>query len=46
LEQGQVERGGAGHCHDPHRYWLKEKEAEFHKRRHDLLELPPLEELW
>jgi hypothetical protein len=46
VEQGQVERGGAGRRHDPHRYWLQEKEAEFERRRDGLLELPPLEEMW
>jgi RecA-family ATPase len=46
VEQGQVERSGAGHGHDPHRYWLKEKEPEFQQRKSALLDLPPLEELW
>lgn len=43
--EGHVERDGAGHRHDPFRYWLKGKEAEFQATR-GLAPLPPLGELW
>ncbi|HLW63883.1 MAG TPA: AAA family ATPase [Gemmataceae bacterium] len=44
VDEGRIQRSGTGHRHDPYRYWLPEREAEFGVSR-GLLDLPPLEGL-
>jgi RecA-family ATPase len=45
VNEGRIERGGAGNRYDPHQYWLKEKEADF-RRPGTLPDLPPIDDLW
>jgi RecA-family ATPase len=45
VEEGHIQRSGAGNRYDPYRYWLKEKEKEFGLKR-GIPDLPPLDDLW